>query len=141
MANAHPAIQHRRYGHLHALGEYVRDRERILASVPTDRDGAKLLFIRLIYGGHWDAWCREYGVAAADLPEIVTRFRADQEEVRRLDAEGHADLLDKLRAEDAGRAEERLQYVLNTQEERRVIDAVEQAVRRLGGEVMAYEQT
>ena len=119
------------------MGEYVRDRERVLASVPTDRDGAKLLFIRLIYGGHWDAWCREYGVAAADLPEIVTRFRADQEEVRRLDAEGHADLLDKLRAEDAGRAEERLQYVLNTQEERRVIDAVEQAVRRLGGEVMA----
>ncbi len=32
-----------------------------------------------------------------------------------------------------------MQYALNTQEERRVIDAVEKAVHRLGGAIMAYE--
>ena len=45
MANAHPAIQHRRYNHLRVLGEYVRDREQLLDSVPTDRDSAKLICI------------------------------------------------------------------------------------------------
>ena len=111
MANAHPAIQNRRYCHLRVLGEYVQDRERVLASVPTDRDSAKLLFIRMIYGGHWEAWCLEHGVSPRELPPIVEAFRIEQEEVRRLDAEGHADLLARLRAEDAGRAEELLQYI------------------------------
>ena len=49
MANAHPAIQNRRYGHLRALREYVENREKVLASVPADRDSSKLLFIRMIW--------------------------------------------------------------------------------------------
>ncbi len=70
MANAHPAIQNRRYSHLRALGEYVHNRERVLASVPADRDSAELFFIRMIYGGHWEAWCREHGgVAAGASPD------------------------------------------------------------------------
>ena len=75
MANAHPAIQNRRYGHLRALSEYVNNRERVLASVPADRDSAKLLFIRMIYGGHWEAWCREQGIAPRKLPPIIEAFR------------------------------------------------------------------
>ena len=96
MANAHLAIQNQRYNHRRALGKYARDRERVLASAPTDRDSAKLLFIRMIYGGHWQAWCHEHGVSPRDLPAIVEEFRVEQDEVRRLDTEGHADLSARL---------------------------------------------
>ena len=139
MANAHPTIQNRRYGHLCALSEYVHNREQVLASIPTSRESAKLLFIRMIYGGHWEPWCREHTVSPRDLPPIVEAFRMEQEEVRRLDGEGHPELFAKLKIQDATRAEELLQYVLNTQEERRVIDAVQQAVDRLGGQTMSIE--
>ena len=49
------------------------------------------------------------------------------------------ELLQQLSEEDPSRAMELLQYVLNTKEERRVMDSVGEAVRRLGGTVMTYE--
>ena len=61
------------------------------------------------------------------------------QEVRELDARNHPELLQTLAAEEPARAMELLQYVLNTQEERRVMDAIEASVQRLGGQVMAYE--
>ncbi len=139
MANAHPTIQHRRHQHLRHIREYVQRRGDVLASVPCARDDAKLLFIRLVYGGHWDAWCAETGVNKEQLPLIVKGFHADQEEAMRLDCENNPELLDALKREDPTRAEELLQYVLNTQEERRAMDLAAEAVQRLGGEVLAYE--
>ena len=74
------------------------------------------------------------------LPEIVERFRLEQEQVRSMDAKSNALLLESLAKEDPARAEELLQYALNTTEERRVIDAVEIALQRIGGRVMAIAQ-
>ena len=55
------------------------------------------------------------------------------------DKAANPDLFRALAAEDPGRAAELLHYVLITAEERRVIDRIEEEVRRLGGRVMAYE--
>ena len=139
MANAHPNIQHRRHPGLTALREYVQNREAVLKKIPGSRDAGKLLFIRLIYGGHWKVWCDEEGVDPLLLPDIVEQFRLDQEQVAENDARMNADLLKTLASEEPGRAGELLQYVLNTQEERRVMDAVTKAVERLGGRVLTPE--
>ena len=51
MVNAQPNIQHRRHPRLAALREYVHNREAVLKKIPASRGAAKLLFIRLVYGG------------------------------------------------------------------------------------------
>ena len=51
LVNAHPAITLRRHPSLQALGEYVNQREQVLAQIPRQRPQAKELFIRLLYGG------------------------------------------------------------------------------------------
>ena len=139
MTNAHPTIQQKRHPHLCGVKEYVENREKVLHGIPTNRDVAKNLFIRLVYDGSTERWCEENDVELSALPPIVEQFRNDQREVRRLDENLNPELLSKLRAEDPARASELLQYVLNTCEERRVIDSVAQAVVRVGGEIMAYE--
>ena len=139
MANAHPNIQHRRHPQLTILREYVHNREAVLKKIPASRDAAKTLFIRLVYGGHWMPWCWEEGVDPSCLPDIVEQFRLEQKHVAESDARANADLLQKLASEEPGRASELLQYVLNTQEERRVMDAVQGAVEQLGGRVLTPE--
>ena len=139
MVNAHPHIQHRRHPDLAALREYVRQREATLRSIPGERDDAKQLFIRLVYKGHWRKWCQDTGVSPGALPEIVERFRVEQEEISRRDQEANQEILRVLQAEDPGRAAEVLQYVLNTAEERRVMDKVEEALQQMGGRVLAFE--
>ena len=128
MVNAHPHIQHRRHPDLAALREYVRQREATLRSIPGERDDAKQLFIRLVYKGHWRKWCQDTGVSPGALPEIVERFRVEQEEISRRGQEANQEILRVLQAEDPGRAVEVLQCVLNTAEERRVMDKVEEAL-------------
>ena len=139
MVNARPHIQHRRHPDLAALREYVRQREATLRSIPGERDDAKQLFIRLVYKGHWRKWCQDTGVSPGALPEIVERFRVEQEEISRRDQEANQETLRVFQAEDPGRAAEVLQYVLNTAEERRVMDKVEEALQQMGGRVLAFE--
>ena len=139
MVNAHPNIQHRRHPQLTALREYVENREEVLSSVPAVREKAKELFIRLVYGGHWRTWCKDNGVDPRALPDIVEQFRLAQQQMSILDAEENPEILQRLGAEDPGRATELLQYALNTAEERRAMDNIEEEVHRLGGKVMAYE--
>eukprot|EP00959_Pyramimonas_sp_CCMP1952_P440530 9223214-Pyramimonas_sp.AAC.1 len=55
------------------------------------------------------------------------------------DQEANQEILRVLQAEDPGRASEVLQYVLNTAEERRVMDKVEEALQQMGGRVLAFE--
>ena len=69
----------------------------------------------------------------------MERFRVEQEEVSRRDQEANREILRVLQAEDPGRAAEVLQYVLNTAEERRVMDKVEEALQKMGGRVLAFE--
>lgn len=139
MCNAHPVIQHKRHPSLPGIKEYVKHREKVLNTIPTSRDAAKNLFIRLVYDGSVEQWCKENHVETTALPQIVWQFRNDQREVRRLDEASNQELFAKLKTDDPVRASELLQYVLNTQEERRVVDAVAQAVANAGGEVMAFE--
>jgi len=139
MVNAHPYIQHRRHPTLSALREYVEDREAVLASVPCSRKAAKQLFIRIVYGGQYITWCAENKVNPNELPDIVARFQSDQKQVALLDAAENPELLETLAEGEPGRHHELLQYVLNTEEERRVIDAVAFAVRRMDGRILALE--
>lgn len=139
MTNAHAEILHRRHPEFQTLREYTSRREEVLASVPADRKHAKLLFISLIYDGHWASWCEKYSVDPAELPASVEAFRLEMQDVRKLDARNHPELVRQLSEEDPARSMELLQYVLNTQEERRVMDSVGAAVQRLGGTVMAFE--
>ena len=138
MLNAHPSIQHKRHPHLHAIAQYVQNRNQILNSIAAPRDAAKNLFIRLVYDGSIEHSCTENNVDQSSLPPIVAQFRADQCQLRRLDEANNVELLRKLREEDIARASELLQYVLNTTEERRVIDAASRAVERAGGQTMAF---
>ena len=139
MVNAHVQILSRRHPGLKQLRDYVDRREGVLKEIPAPRKDAKLLFISMIYGGHWRKWCEEHKVDPANLPDLVENFRLEMQKAREADAGNHPELYKHLVAEDPARAMELLQYVLNTKEERRVMDSVEEAVQRLGGTVMTYE--
>jgi hypothetical protein len=139
MVNAHALILSRRHPGLTQLRDYVDRREEVLASIAAQRKDAKLLFISMIYGGHWRSWCDEHKVDATKLPDCVEAFRLEMQEAREADARNHPGLHQQLVAEEPARALELLQYTLNTKEERRVMDSVGDAVERLGGRVMTYE--
>ena len=139
MVNAHALILSRRHPSLVRLREYVDRREEVMASIPAPRKDAKQLFIKMIYGGHWRSWCQEHDVEPAKLPDIVEAFRLEMQEAREADARNHPELHKQLAMEDPSRAKELVQYVLNTKEERRVMDSVSDAVERLGGRVMTDE--
>ena len=129
MVNARPDIQHRRHQELAALREHVENREQVLSSAPAEREKAKELFIRVVCGGHWGTRCKGNGVDRRAPPDIVEEFHeADNREV-----------LQRLAAEDPGRASELPQCALNAAEERLVVDNIEEEVQRLGGIAMAYE--
>ena len=59
---------------LQHLAQYAGQREEVLASIPAPRALAKLLFIRLLYGGTVDSWRREHDQLPAILPDIVSNF-------------------------------------------------------------------
>ena len=93
MVNAHVVIQSRRHPLLATLNKYVKQREEVLASIPraaggTDkqaRDSAKLLFIRMLYGGSPAEWCKEQGLSEDGLPAFVQQFELEQAKARAKD--------------------------------------------------------
>jgi hypothetical protein len=121
LVNAHPAIMHRRHPSLQYLAQYVEHREEALASIPCGRAAAKELFIRLLYGGCVGTWCREFGVDRRDLPPFIFGFAADMKRVVELDGRG------------------KTPYTLNTEAERKAIDAVEALLLQRGAAIHAYE--
>ena len=152
MVNAHVVIQSRRHPLLATLKEYVERREEVLASVPradgvTDkkaRDAAKLLFIRMLYGGSPAEWCREQGLSEEGLPAFVQQFELEQATARAKDVQELPELVARLRdSRMLGRqthtVSDLLQYILNTSEERRAIDLMCEAFKKRGVEICAYE--
>ena len=93
MVNAHVQILHRRHPDFRVLREYVESREEVLARIPAPRKRAKLLYISLVYDGHWRSWCEKHGVAPETLPGCVESFRLEMQEVRELDARNHPEFL------------------------------------------------
>ena len=93
MVNAHVVIQTRRHPLLATLKKYVENREETLCTIPrpadaTDkqaRDSAKLLFIRMLYGGSPAEWCKEQGLSEDGLPAFVQQFELDQTKARAKD--------------------------------------------------------
>ena len=105
------------------IAHYVNHREEVLASIPAPRVFAKELFIRILYGGTAEAWCKEHSVDPSDLPPIVQGFQED---------------MAKVRAADGGEPGQR-QYALNTQIERQAIDSLENLLISRGAWIHAYE--
>jgi hypothetical protein len=85
LVNCHLVILHRRHPTLKHLGQYVENRESVLARIPASRQKAKELFIRMLYGGSPAAWCRDHSVNVEALPEVVWHFHNDMKEASRLD--------------------------------------------------------
>ena len=121
LVNAHPCIMHRRHPSLQHLARYVEHREEVLTSIPATRSASKELFIRLLYGGCVSTWCREFGVDRRSLPPFVDGFEADMRKIIELDGRG------------------KKPYTLNTMEERRAIDAIEELLLQRGAIIHAYE--
>jgi hypothetical protein len=125
LVNCHMVIMRRRHPTLRHLAYYVEHREEVLASIPCDRQYAKELFIRMLYGGGTKLWREEHGITAP-LPDFVRDFEADMREAERIDTAGRP---------DPGK----IQYLLNTAEERRVMDAIERLLLSMGAVIHAYE--
>jgi hypothetical protein len=121
LVNAHPCIMHRRHPSLQHLARYVEHREEILAAIPCTRAAAKELFIRLLYGGCVDTWCREFGVDRRSLPPFVDDFEADMRKIIELDGRGKDP------------------YKINTEAERGAIDTIEELLVARGARIHAYE--
>ena len=152
MVNAHVVIQSRRHPLLATLKKYVEHREEVLASIPraagvTDkqaRDSAKLLFIRMLYGGSHAEWCKEQGLSEDGLPAFAQQFELEQANARAKDMQEQPELVAKLRdtrllGGEMHTVTDLLQYVLNTCEERRAIDLMCEALKKRGVEICAYE--
>jgi len=127
IVNCHVQILHRRHPGLQHLAQYAGQREEVLASIPVPRAHAKLLFIRLLYGGTVESWRREHNQPLAILPDIVSNFEQDVREAARLDTGASR--------KDTGR----LQYLMNTAAERKAIDAVEELLLSRGATIHALE--
>lgn len=156
MVNAHVVIQSRRHPLKPVVKKYVDEREAILASLPQasgasakeSRSSAKNLFIRMLYGGKPEAWCKEHGIPLDQLPPFVQAFCDEQVEMRSKDLCENADLAKRLRDPaihdfhaHTGKhtISDQMQYVLNTAEERRVIDLAADTLAQVGVEIGAYE--
>ncbi len=137
--NCYPRAQLARHPCKPVLARYVAERKEILAEVQTacgvSRGAAKELFLRLMFGGSVDTWQREHGAQGA-VPEFVSRFADEQNQIRAEDAEKNPALLEQLSDED--RPAVSLQSQLNMRHEREVLDAMEKAVHGIA-EVAAYE--
>ena len=121
LVNAHPIIMSRRHPDMPHLAQYVRDREAILASIPTDRATAKELFIRLMYGGCVANWCQESNVDRHTLPPFVDGFAAEMRRINEIDGRGKP------------------LHVLNCEVERMAIDRIEELLVERGATIHAYE--
>jgi hypothetical protein len=123
LANCHPCVTLRRHPTMAGIAAYVKEREKTLASVPTPRAAAKELFIRMLYGGKALTWCQEHGVDPASLPPIVRAFERD---------------VAKVRAADGGDPGV-VQYLRNTEAERKAIDSIESLLTSRGAWIHAWE--
>jgi hypothetical protein len=127
MINAYPTIIHRRHPELTALARYVTDREAILSSIPAPRVVAKNLFVRLVFGGTVHEWRKDHGVWD-DLPDFVSDFQADM-----------AQALQAAKAKFSHLEPGKAMHLVNTMEEREVMEKAQTHIESLGGRVVSFE--
>lgn len=110
IVNAHPEIAIQEFTkagiELPALKAYVADRERILEQTckacGVTRDVAKNLYIRVMYGGSFRAWCEDHGVDASLLSpgamEGITEFETDSKIIIDTIAEANPEMVEYYRS-------------------------------------------
>jgi len=121
-----------------ALGSYVTDRDSALASVraagesagvEVGRVEAKKLFLNILFGGSSTTWFRQLGADAIPLPKLVYDLVQDAEKCRAAD-KARCDSCKTPRFQ--GEDEKTIQYLLNAEEERRVIELAWGRLKVLG---------
>ena len=88
--------------------------------------------------------CDELGIAHEQLPDFVQTFHEDQRAASAKDMHDHPELAAKLQdarllGGDMHTGSDLLQYILNTKEERRVIDLICESLKHKGVEICSYE--
>ena len=129
--NAHFLAQSERHPAAEVLTQYIEERAATLELVAkciapqeswppdwTAKGVAKELFLQIGYGGLVSTWCEKYEVEPEALPPIVHAFEREQQELRRIDAERHPELVRKAKELGKSRPEVTLQSLLNMQAER-----------------------
>ena len=120
------------------LKNFVAERNAILAKTHPDRTAAKELYLRLLYGGSIENWVKAHETTTFPMMDYALEFQRTVRALVAEDCSKNRDVLKRLRDETA-RPRELLCYVLNTAQERELIDRVVNVVHRLDGDVLAYE--
>ena len=132
LVNAHPRITYARHNFA-PIGQYIDNRDGVLATVHSNRDKAKVLVIAVFYGGTVDSLMDKCDSPMSHEAEQYLRsLESCLCEVRRLDARRSPHL--------AHLPPDVLQYVMNTEAERVLIDKLDQALTtELKAVIMAPE--
>ena len=120
--NAHFLAQSKRHPAAEVLTQYIEEWAATLELVAkciapqeswppdwTAKGVAKELFLKIGYGGVVSTWCEKYNVEPEALPPIVHAFEREQQELRRVDAERHPELVRQATEFGKPRPEVRLQ--------------------------------
>ena len=106
-------------------------------------DEAKLLFIRLVYGGGVAGWAEACGVDAGRLPVFAHSFAHEQGQIRAKDIEGSLELLAVIgknrSTEDSQNNDRTLESYMNMKWEREALNELECIIKRIGGVVCSWE--
>ena len=136
--NSHFYQQLKRHPEAKCLHAYVTDREKYLKQVAVSRDEAKVLFLRLGYGGSPDKWKKDQGFAG-ELPMFVEEFREEQRRLRTIDCERHPDLHAAVKLSGHPRPDVYVQSLLNMAGERQTLDEMQDAVEQDGTSIGSFE--
>ena len=137
LENCHPTLIAARHDSAF-LKNFVAERNAILAKTHPDRTAAKELHLRLLYGGSIENWVKAHETTTFPMMDYALKFQRTVRALVAEDCSKNRDVLKRLRNETA-RPRELLCYVLNTAQERELIDRVVNVVHRLDGDVLAYE--
>jgi len=135
--NSHFFQQLKRHPDAKCLHEYVTKREKQLEAVGVSPEAAKILFLRLGYGGSVAKWKEEEHIER-ELPEFVSKFYEEQRQLRNEDCERHPDLFAAIKLSGHPRPDVYLQSLLNMAGERQALDEMQEAVEQ-GGLVGSFE--
>ena len=105
------------------LKNFVAERNAILAKTHPDRTAAKELYLRLLYGGSIENWVKAHEMTTFPMMDYALEFQRTVRALVAEDCSKNRDVLKRLRDETA-RPRELLCYVLNTAQERELIDRV-----------------
>ena len=138
LENCHPTLIAARHDSAF-LKNFVAERNAILAKTHPDRTAAKELYLRLLYGGSIENWVKAHEMTTFPMMDYALEFQRTVRALVAEDCSKNRDVLKRLRDETA-RPRELLCYVLNTAQERELIDRVVSVVHRLDGDVLACEK-